>query len=51
MCEKPPVWRAQLGNVAENTIVSVGNIQYFVLLQNSKYCQKLSDLSLEVTTI
>lgn len=49
MCEKPPVWWARLRNVAEDTIVSVGNIQYFVLLQNSKYCQKLSDLNLEVT--
>lgn len=28
-----------------------GSIQHFVLLQNSKYCQRLSDLGLEVAAI
>lgn len=51
MCEKPPVWWAWLHNVAENNIVSVGNIEHFLLLQNSKFCQKLSDSSLQVAAI
>jgi len=51
MREKTPVWSAWLGNVVEDNIVSMWNIQNFVLLQNSKYCQNLSDLSLEVAAI